>query len=123
LKFVSIYFALKDITAEAAADLPKGTSVALYLRGGSTPAYESSTWDPWRPSNDLQGMKGAAHDWKFFQWKAVLSTQQALVTPALKKVTVTATIEAAERRPHRRPVRKPFHHPRLLQLRLPALWR
>jgi hypothetical protein len=91
-------FALKDITAEAAADLPKGTSVALYLRGGSTPAYESSTWDPWRPAHDLQGMKGAAHDWKFFQWKAVLSTQQALVTPALKKVTVTATIEAAGRR-------------------------
>ena len=41
-------------------------------------------------------MKAANQDWKYFQWKAVLSTENSLQTPSLSKVTVTALVNTPE---------------------------
>ncbi len=91
------FFALKDIQLKADADIPGGTSIDLFLRGGSTPAYNPVVWDAWKPVAEYRTLKEAANDWKFCQWKAVLKTSRALRTPSLKKITVTASIDAADR--------------------------
>ncbi|MCE5251512.1 transglutaminase-like domain-containing protein [bacterium] len=86
-------FTVKDIQVKADADLPGKTSIALYLRGGSTPSYDPAAWDSWKPAEEYRSMKNTRQDWKFFQWKALLKTENALKTPSLKKVTVTAVID------------------------------
>ena len=90
-------FTLKDIQLKAEADTPGGTSIDLFLRGGSTPSYDPAAWDVWKPAAEYRTLKGAANVWKFCQWKAVLKTGNALRTPSLRKITVTASIDVADR--------------------------
>ena len=89
-------FELKDIQVKAEGDIPRDTAITLYLRGGSTPSYDPTTWDGWKPAETYRGMKGAGQDWKFFQWKAVLSTSNGLKTPSLAGVTVSAVIDVKD---------------------------
>ncbi len=88
-------FDLKEIKLAADVATPKGTAVSLFLRGGSTPAYEPAAWDSWRPAAEYANLSIAGRKWKFFQWKAVLSTTGGLATPSLSKVTVTVKADVA----------------------------
>ena len=90
------YLEVKDIQLKAEGDIPRGTAITLYLRGGSTPAYEPTTWDVWKPAKTYRNMKGAEHLWRYYQWKAVLSTTNALKTPSLAKVYASAVIDVKE---------------------------
>ena len=126
-------FSLKDIRIKAEEDTPGKTSVELYLRGGMSPAYDSAAWDSWLPAGEYRNMKKSNNDWKFLQWKAVLKTNNAQRTPALKKITVTASIDvtgqsssrlAADMSENREIIRgyynyayQPFGHDRLEYLR------
>jgi len=70
---------------------PPGTSVAVDVRGGSTPAYAPGTWTPWTPlaklaERDEQG-------WRFVQWRAKLGTADRRVTPLIRKLTVLADLD------------------------------
>jgi hypothetical protein len=89
-------FEIKDIQAKAEGEFSKETTVALFLRGGSTPSFDANTWDSWKPVETWKGMKAARQEWKYFQWKAVLSSANGLKTPSLAKVTVTATVDAKD---------------------------
>ncbi len=89
-------FLLKDIQVKAGADLPPGTGIQLFLRGGSTPAYDSETWDSWKPMKEYRKMAGTENEWRFFQWKAILTTKKGLRTPSLGKITITANIDIIE---------------------------
>ena len=89
-------FSLKDIRIKADADIPGGTTVNLWLRGGSTPSYDPATWDGWKRAGDYRTMENTRHDWKYLQWEAVLRTKKALRTPSLKKVTVTIKANVSE---------------------------
>jgi len=89
-------FLLKDIQVKSDADLPPGTGIQLFLRGGSTPAYDSETWDSWKPMKEYRKMAGTENEWRFFQWKAILTTKKGLQTPSLEKVTITANIDITE---------------------------
>ncbi len=44
---------LKTIALELDKLTPAGTSIALELRGGTTPAYAPDTWTPWKPAAAL----------------------------------------------------------------------
>jgi hypothetical protein len=87
-------FELKDIQIKAEGITSKETGIALFLRGGSTPSYNPTTWDSWKPAEAYRKMSGAAQQWQFFQWKAELTTRNGVVTPVLGKVTVTASIDS-----------------------------
>lgn len=95
-KPVKPLFTVKDIQAKAEGDFPKETGATVYLRGGSTPSYDPATWDTWKPAEAYRGMKAAAQEWKFCQWKVVLSTVNGLKTPSLAKVTVSAVIDVRD---------------------------
>jgi hypothetical protein len=87
---------LNTIQIKAALALLRGTDITLYLRGGSTPAYDPDTWDIWKPAKIYRNKDQRQHDWQFFQWRAVLSTKSGFKTPSLRGITVTATIDVTE---------------------------
>ena len=91
-------FTLKDIQVKAEADIPAKTSINLFLRGGATPSYDPATWDGWKPAEEYRAMKNARQNWKFFQWKAVLQTENALKTPSLKRIIVTGKCDVPEKK-------------------------
>ncbi len=84
---------LKSIQLKAEGDFPQDTGITLYLRGGATPAYDPSNWDPWKPAEAYRTPGTVGRDWKYFQWKAALSTKTGLRTPALFRITATAVID------------------------------
>jgi hypothetical protein len=69
------------------ADLPKGTTVEMLARIGTTPVYEKAQWTDWQAPAALAGRSQ-----RFLQWKAVLKTTDPKVTPVLKKVTLKAEL-------------------------------
>jgi hypothetical protein len=70
---------------------PAGTSIAVEIRGGTTPAYAPDTWTTWKPAAALGG--GEHKDWRFVQWRATLRTADRRLTPVLKKLVVRADLE------------------------------
>ena len=86
-------FELNGLELDIDADTPGGTSIDLFLRGGYTPSFDPTTWDPWLPAGEYRSLEDTEHDWKFVQWKAVLRTKNAQRTPVLRGVTVKADIE------------------------------
>jgi hypothetical protein len=83
----------KTIALELDKLTPAGTSVALELRGGTTPAYAPDTWTTWKAAAALAG--GDYKDWRFVQWRATLRTADRRVTPVIKKLAVRADLDVA----------------------------
>ena len=82
---------LRTIALEIDKLTPAGTSVALELRGGTTPAYAPDTWIPWKAAAALA--EGDCKGWRFVQWRATLRTADRRVTPLIKKLTVRADLD------------------------------
>jgi len=89
-------FRLRDVRVKADASSPQGTGIEMYLRGGSTPSYAPDTWDCWRPAGEYGNMGAAEHDWRYLQWKAVLTTKKPLRSPVLRRVTVVVRADLEE---------------------------
>jgi hypothetical protein len=77
-------------TLTASQRLPKGTSVELSLRAGTTPLYEAASWGQWL-APDAEG-KLAGPLARFVQWRAVLRTDDPKVTPFLGTVELRADL-------------------------------
>lgn len=80
------------ISAESA--VPPGTTVAWYMRKGTNASPFSSEWEPYEaigsgPAVSLE-MEGKKFLRRYLQLKAVLSTENPLVSPAVKAVKVSA---------------------------------
>jgi hypothetical protein len=84
---------LRKIALELDRLTPAGTSIAVELRGGTTPAYAPDTWTPWKAAAALSS--GDYQDWRFVQWRATLRTTDRRATPLLKKLTVRADLDVA----------------------------
>lgn len=85
-------FALRALRASCRADTPHGTSVALELRSGETPTFESGRWSAWQPA---AACTPRPHD-RYAQWRATLRTDRPLATPVLWTVSLSATVTAEE---------------------------
>jgi hypothetical protein len=70
---------------------PAGTSVALDLRGGTTPAYAPDSWTPWKPAAAVGAAEAKA--WRFIQWRAALRTADRRATPVIRKLIVRADLD------------------------------
>jgi hypothetical protein len=75
-----------SFTPNWAADLPAGTTVAIEVRSGATPVPDA-TWTAFAPI-PLSGTALNAAG-QYVQFRAVLKTTNASVTPALKQVDVS----------------------------------
>jgi len=80
-------FSVKDIKLTVDSVIPKDTEIQIFMRGGSTPSYEPSTWDAWRPAKIA--LSETDQPWLFFQWKAVLKSKTGINTPVLKKINAS----------------------------------
>jgi hypothetical protein len=78
---------LRRLSLSHVAEIPARTGVEFAVRTGSTPVYESDCWTDWQPF-PLSTSK--RH--RYFQWKAIFSSRDPLATPALKRVTFSATL-------------------------------
>lgn len=89
---------VSGLTLAAETVTPRGTRVDLLGRLGPTPTFDPATWTAWAPAADLA--QGRAHgrrlldaDYRFAQWRAVLTTTAPLAAPTLKSVTASALAE------------------------------
>lgn len=70
------------------AQMPRGTSLMLEARAGSTPRYDTAAWTSWAPvgkSGETAVPAGA----RYLQWRARLTTNTAAGTPSFKDVRLT----------------------------------
>ena len=96
---------VNNFTLDVDADCPEGTDIEILWRSGSTPAYRPDTWDSWQPfaktdepegEIQLQSRKTPSVC-RFFQWRAVLNTDNPKRTPTLKNVRINAELEVSQR--------------------------
>ncbi len=62
---------------------PRGTHIQFEMRSGSTPTFEPRHWTSWQAATTLE------EPGRFAQWRAILSTRSAAVTPELEGVSLT----------------------------------
>ena len=72
-------------------ETPRGASIRYEMRTGSTPAFAPRTWTSWEEQSALETPG------RFAQWRAVLSTKSAAVTPVLKSATLTVDYQEERR--------------------------
>ena len=82
---------LRSIAVELKSKLPAGTSVDLKIRGGKTPAYNPESWSHWQAQSEVNDT--VISEWKFFQWRIELKTEDHRVSPAIEEVAVSADID------------------------------
>jgi hypothetical protein len=68
------------LTCEKTA--PRGTRIDFEMRSGSTPAFSAREWTSWEAQTSI------ANPGRFTQWRAVLSSNSAAASPALKSVSL-----------------------------------
>jgi len=88
-KMYTMYHTLK---LKFEADVPQGTAVRYYMRKGSEPGPFADQWGPYEliaegaaPELDINGIE---FDARYIQIRAELTTENPLVTPALKSVSL-----------------------------------
>lgn len=82
---------LRKIALELDKVTPPGTSIAVDLRGGTTPSYAPETWSPWKPLSESADRD--YKNWRFIQWRAALGTADRRATPLIKKLSVKADLD------------------------------
>ncbi len=63
-------------------EVPPGTRIDFEMRAGSTPAFSAREWTPWTAQAAIE------NPGRFSQWRAVLSSDSAAVSPVLKSVSL-----------------------------------
>ncbi|MBI4585112.1 MAG: transglutaminase domain-containing protein [Planctomycetes bacterium] len=82
---------IEKLRLMAEATAPPGTSIELEARTGSSPEHLPEKWSDWHPASDLGKLP-----WKrFVQWRAILQSDDARLTPQLRSVTVEAEGEVS----------------------------
>ena len=94
--------ALRECSARWIVDVPEGTRVKIRARLGENPVPSSNSWSPFRE------IDGFAKRWenppgRYLQFNVVMGTENPLVTPALKGLSVESALEGS---PSKSPV---FH--------------
>ena len=74
---------LRHLRLKAEFKQPRGTQIRFELRSGSTPAFEPRNWTAWHESGKLEQPE------RFAQWRAILSTRSAALTPEISSVALT----------------------------------
>jgi hypothetical protein len=70
------------------AEVPSGTSVAFQTRSGNTEEPDR-TWSEWsKPTSEPGGGRVESPSARFLQWRAVLNSKEAALTPELREVGV-----------------------------------
>ena len=92
---------IQHLTITAKAGMPDGTSIKYYMRKGTNPQPFSTEWEPYEligSGPEFVYETGGAHlNRRYVQIKAVLSTDDPLVSPELRMLHVKA--ELVERVP------------------------
>jgi hypothetical protein len=78
-----------ELTLEA--ETPAGTAIQMSLRWGEKPWHQSESWTPWEPV-EVSGRPLPAKG-RYLQWRAELSTENRLVSPALRSVKLVSAHE------------------------------
>jgi hypothetical protein len=83
---------LKTSRLHWAIDKPEGTTVEITVRQGEKPVPASKSWSPYKK------VEGLIQEWinpkgRYVQFKVILKTQNPLVTPSLKGLSIESTLE------------------------------
>lgn len=86
---------IDEVAFETRAEVPDGTSVTYYVRGGASPnPNEADAWDPYEALGQGAGvqvkMDGKAFNRRYAQVKAVLATTNPLNSPSVQSIQVRA---------------------------------
>ena len=84
---------LKSIELVVDNDCPEGTGMEVFWRSGTTPSYRPDAWNCWQP--EKQGIN-PSDVYRFFQWRAVLTTKSPKCTPILKDVHIKVEFDVIQ---------------------------
>ena len=82
---------LHEFSLDWQAQTPDGTGIRFYARTGSLPFFHPEHWNDWAACSQTETIGDVAG--RYLQWKAVLSTDDPALTPALENVAVSAVVE------------------------------
>ncbi|GAG18983.1 unnamed protein product, partial [marine sediment metagenome] len=90
---------IKKMNLAIQSDVPPGTAVTCYLRKGTNPSPFSGEWEPYElvgsgPGIDVQ-IDGGEFNRRYLQFKAVLTTDNPLVSPVVKSARIAADFKEA----------------------------
>ncbi len=85
---------IQKLNFSITSDVPEGASVSYYIRKGTNPSPFSEEWEPYEQvgtgkSVDLE-IEGRKFNRRYFQFKVVLSTENPLVSPVVRKIHISA---------------------------------
>lgn len=83
-----------SVALTSEGDNPAGTAVQWEWRAGTTPAYAPAAWSAWGALPD--GGAAPAAEARFFQWRALVTTQNPAVSPTLRQVSLHANIDVTQ---------------------------
>ena len=79
------------------AETPGGTAIAYFFRKGTDPDPFAESWEPYRPVGEggtlVFTTGGADLNRRYVQFKAVLTTENPLVSPVVRSVDLIAELE------------------------------
>ncbi|MCE5251790.1 hypothetical protein LLG96_16395 [bacterium] len=88
---------IKKLKFSVMSEVPPGSTLSLYIRKGTSPGPYSKNWEPYEPAGngpsvDLE-IDGGVFNRRYLQFKAILSTDNPLVSPVIKSARITADFE------------------------------
>jgi len=83
---------IRSLALTPEGDVPKGTTISLSVRTGTSPVYQPDLWADWKATGTT-----VPQGHRYLQWKATLMTDDLNVSPALKGIRVDAQVQIAPR--------------------------
>jgi hypothetical protein len=74
------------------ADIPNETKITLFQRSGASPDPDSKNWTSWK-TIDHTSSQNINLAGRYFQWKAVLETENPLISPRLVNLKLQSSAE------------------------------
>lgn len=80
---------ITSLSCEAELNVPEKTSIELMIRLGASPLLSDPSWTDWMPIR-LDQPNFFNQNLRYFQWRAILTTSDPLISPAIKSFSITA---------------------------------
>ncbi|MFC1528337.1 hypothetical protein ACFL5B_00355 [Candidatus Latescibacterota bacterium] len=92
--FIARMRTIQKLRFSISSDVPEGTTVSYYLRKGTAPSPSSDEWETYELVGSGQRLdlelEGEKFNRRYLQFKAVLSSENPLVSPVVKSAHISA---------------------------------
>ncbi len=94
-QFIVRQHTVQKITVTLSSEVPEGTTVDFYVRKGTNPDPYSDEWEPYEfvgSGSEVTFEDNIRFNRRYLQFKAVLKTENPLVSPVIRGASITAEL-------------------------------